>query len=70
MTPEELQIRRAQLRKEFDALVWRHRRTGERLDALAKQLGDLDIEISVAGIRRNVPPAIVEQYRPLKMEIL
>jgi hypothetical protein len=69
MTPEELQIRRAQIRSEFDHLMWRKRRLDERLDALAKTMDDLGIEISVARIQQDAPKHF-KTGKPLRMEIV
>lgn len=68
MSVEDLQIKRAQVRSEFDGLSWRYRRLGERLDRLAKEIQDLGIEITVTKLLRE-DPEITAKIRPLKMEI-
>lgn len=70
MTPEEMQIRRAQVRSEFDHLMWRKRRLDERLDALAKSLDELTIEIAVAMIQRDAAKDLAVPKKALKMEIV
>jgi predicted nucleic acid-binding Zn-ribbon protein len=69
MSIEEIQIRRAQVRSEIDHLMWRKRRLDERLDALAKSLDDLTIEISVARIQQDAPKHF-STGTPLRMEIV
>jgi hypothetical protein len=64
-----MQARRAHIRLELNASMFRYQRLGVRLDALAKELDDLTVEIAVARMQRDVPAEIVER-RPLRMEIM
>jgi hypothetical protein len=65
----ELQIRRAQIRIEFDHLVWQHWLNSQQLDRMAKELDDLATEIAAEKIRREVPPEWAERV-PLRMEFV
>jgi hypothetical protein len=70
MTIEEMAIRRAMVRREFDVMMFQHRRIAERLDALANELDMLAIEITVARVRKDTKPEQFVQREPLRMEIV
>ena len=53
MTITDLKTKRAQARAEYDKVHWRKVRYDERLDALAKEIDDLNIEIGVAEMARD-----------------
>jgi hypothetical protein len=70
MTLEEMAIRRAMVRREFDVMMFQHRRIAERLDALANEMDMLAIEITVARVRKDTKPEQFVTREPLRMEIV
>lgn len=47
-------LRRAQVKSEFDYLMWEKHNADKRLDALAKEMESLDAEIAVAGLTADL----------------